>query len=179
VTLHLPAGGLLLAQPAMQDPWFEATVVLLCRHDDQGAFGLVLNRPLEVPVATVLPEGGGLTALDEPLFWGGPVGHRRVHLLHDGPPRPGSQELVPGLCFGGDAETARAVLAEGGRLRFFLGYAGWDGGQLDEELAAGGWLVLPPDPREAWDDGWDSQWERLVPRADRRWAARPARPDLN
>ncbi|MDT0267860.1 YqgE/AlgH family protein [Streptomyces sp. DSM 44915] len=153
-------GRLLVATPALSDPNFDRSVVLLLDHDDEGALGVVLNRPTPVDVAEVLAPWaeltgepgvvfqGGPVALDAALALavvpgGGPLGWRRVH---------GSIGLV-------DLEAPPEVLAaEVGSLRIFAGYAGWGAGQLERELAEGAWYVVDsepgdvsaPDPERLW-----------------------------
>lgn len=145
-------GTLLLAKPFLGDPNFERTVVLLCRHDaDDGAFGLVLNRLTELTLPDVLPGYAG-PAL--PLGVGGPVQHNTLHYLHRVADLPAAIALSPdgapageAVYWGGDYETLLEWLqigrADPDDVRFFVGYSGWSGGQLEGEIAGDTWVVRP------------------------------------
>ena len=167
------AGQLVVATPALEDPNFARTVVLLLQADeDDGALGLVLNRPTGTDVAEVLPEWAPLCASPAVVFAGGPVqpqaavclGHRRV----GGPSLAAYAELegVPGGSVGTvdlDAppeQIARAV----GEVRLFAGYAGWSPGQLEAEVEEGAWWVLDSLPADAFDVQPDLMWGRVLRR---------------
>ena len=141
-------GQLLVATPDLADPNFSRTVVLVLDHGDEGALGVVLNRPIELSVAEVLPDWAHLSSAPACLFVGGPVAPTAVIGLGRGD-GPVFQPLFDGLgTLDLDLDPAdyAPTMAE---LRVFVGYAGWGPGQLESELAAGGWLVLdllPDDP---------------------------------
>lgn len=137
-------GRLLVATPDLRDPNFSRTVVLMLEHNDEGALGLVLNRPLDLPVADALPAWGDACSAPARLFVGGPVQPDAVIGLARGgaEPEDGFQPLFDGL---GTLDLERdpvllAALLEA--MRVFVGYSGWGPGQLDQELAAGGWIVV-------------------------------------
>ena len=147
-------GRLLVATPALRDPNFERTVVLLMAHEEGGALGLVLNRATEVPVAEVLNGWGPLARDPAVVFEGGPVRPEAAICL--GRARPGAvphprsfQQLtgvIGTVDLSGDPKALRDTV-EG--VRVFAGYAGWGAGQLEAEIAAGAWFVfdaLPGDP---------------------------------
>ena len=128
---------LLVAQPMLRDPNFNRTVVYMIEHTDDGALGVVLNRPGPVGVGEFLPDWEKVATEPRVLFKGGPVGQNSfVGLAVSG----GVVTLVD-LEAGPDA----AALAFEG-VRVFNGYAGWGPGQLDGELALGGWFVLDSAP---------------------------------
>lgn len=137
-------GVLLIAPPMLQDPNFRRSVVLLCEHNaDEGSFGLILNRPLDVQLSDVLE---GFYAYDDTLSLGGPVQRNTLHFLHQCADLiPDSIELPRGVHWGGNFETVKALLQSGelpeDDVRFFVGYAGWSPGQLEEEIEAGGWIL--------------------------------------
>jgi len=137
--------SLLLSMPQMQDPNFARTVVLLCDFTPGGAFGLVLNRPTDVPARDMVrltpPVVGGNTL---PLYIGGPVQPELGWILTNEP--PGAEEfrtIRDGLYLSSSPELLRAVLEqpEAPRARVIAGYAGWGPGQLDDELAQSAWLI--------------------------------------
>lgn len=144
-------GKLLIAMPAMQDPRFERTVILICKHSDQGAMGLVLNRPLSEPgfsdLLTQLGIDAGLETRDIPVRFGGPVEPGRGFVLHHalmaGEEPEGSMRIGEDLAM----TTSRDILEDFARgtgpqpAVLSLGYAGWGPGQLDDEILDNGWLT--------------------------------------
>jgi len=178
----LAPGQLLLAAPAMTDPNFAGTVVLLCALEKSGAVGLVLNRPMGIPVDKVLPAAALPEAAADRLLWGGPVGLSQVFLLHQSALSAEiGKPICGGLHFGGGLEDARRITEAKGRLLYFVGYSGWGEGQLEEEQQSGGWLILPPDEAEVWRTDRIWQWEQLVARVapDLSWMQKLDQPDLN
>ena len=166
--MKVAPGTLLVSRASMLDPNFDGTVVLICTHDEEeGTVGLTLNRPLEVPIQQVLPDATFLHDAEVPLLWGGPVGTDCLHVLSgpDGDPES-VLPILPGVFFGGSLELVRRVFKGEGHLRFFLGYSGWSPGQLDEELAADAWFVVPGDTEEVWTTDWRLMWERLMAKLD-------------
>lgn len=169
MSLRLEAGDLLAAHPVLEDPNFARSVLLVCEHSASGAFGLVLNRPTDATVDQLLPEHPVLGGLEFPVLLGGPVDHSRLHFLHAVPGRiRGGSELRPGLWIGGDVdELGRYLLeqrraGEGIDVRLFIGYAGWEEGQLDAELESGSWI--PAIGRDEWIYGAPEQdvWQAVV-----------------
>jgi putative transcriptional regulator len=144
-------GKLLIAAPALADPNFARSVVLIAAHSDEGALGLVLNRPLETPLAQIAPP---LVQLAEPgavLHCGGPVAPQSAVLLAEF----ADPSLAALLIFGDiglpSASCELADLETGvRRARVFAGHSGWGPGQLDEELAQDAWFVGQLAPDELW-----------------------------
>jgi putative transcriptional regulator len=146
-------GSLLVATPALRDPSFERTVVLLVAHEPGGAMGVVLNRATEVPVAEVLGGWGGLAHDPAVLFEGGPVQPDSAICVARA--RPGVRKLSGFQSFYGTLGTVDlgrepdVVRAGVDTIRVFAGYAGWSPGQLEDEIAGGSWFTfeaLPGDP---------------------------------
>jgi len=142
-------GRLLVAAPRLVDPNFARSVVLVCRHDGDGALGLVLNRPTSVTVAEALPAWVEPLAPPNVVFLGGPVQPEMAVglgcLLPEQAGRPDSEQWTPvddrlGLVNLGAPPSAEVGLLE--QLRVFAGYAGWSAGQLDFEVASADWFVL-------------------------------------
>jgi putative transcriptional regulator len=176
-------GKLLLASPAIEDPNFARTVVLIAEHTEEGAMGLVLNRPAEATVAGSAPELEELVAADEPLFVGGPVQPSGVIVL-----AAFSNPTVAGLLISDDVGFLSAQadfadsLAATHRLRVFAGHAGWGPGQLDDELAREDWIVETPRPDELFSTDPEDLWSHVLTRKGGAYAlvARmPADPSLN
>ncbi|MBB6626821.1 YqgE/AlgH family protein [Nocardioides sp. KIGAM211] len=180
------AGMLLVATPALVDPNFADTVVLLLDVDENGALGVVLNRPSAVPVAEVLAGWSDVVAEPEVLFHGGPVsteGALAVALLASDDDVPVGFREVSGQLGLVDLDTP-VELIDGSLqgLRIFAGYAGWGAAQLDGEIEEGSWYVVPGqapdvfrlDPTDLWRDVLRRQPGELA------WhSTRPVDPDLN
>lgn len=139
-----PKGGsLLISEPYMGDPNFERTVILLCSHEEEGSFGLVLNRMSNLKLSDVIDmydEG-----FQADLGIGGPVQYNTLHYVHRLENLPQAVHLMEGLYWGGDFEILRTMiesgLAKSSDIRFFLGYSGWTSGQLQEEIDKNVWIV--------------------------------------
>jgi len=140
-------GRLLVATPALGDSNFERSVVLVLDHDEDGALGIVINRPTPVDVAEVLPVWQSLATEPGVLFQGGPVALDSALGLAlvpgEGEDEPLGWRRVVGRLGLVDLDVPPEVLAaEVTRLRIFAGYAGWGAGQLEDELTEGAWYVV-------------------------------------
>jgi putative transcriptional regulator len=162
--MDLAPGVLLVAEPAMLDPNFKRAVILVCDHNDEGTFGLVLNRPTDLHLPEVLVEPVGL---DHPVFIGGPVQPDTLHFLHGYADE--IAEAVPvaaGIGWGGPfeevAERIRLGAFDPDLFRFFAGYAGWGTGQLAGEIEDGSWVILPANPATVFGTPPDRLWRELV-----------------
>ncbi|MFC0082718.1 YqgE/AlgH family protein [Aciditerrimonas ferrireducens] len=175
-------GRLLVAAPQLEDPNFHRTVVLVVEHDEEGSFGLVLNRPTAVPVGDLL-EGWATAAEGAPpavVFQGGPVSPEVVIGL--GRPSLGGR-FVPVLGAVGIVDL-HEVPPPGSAVaaRIFSGYAGWGPGQLDRELAQGAWFVVPGRPEDLLGGDPEGLWRAVLRRQPgelRLLAAYPADPAAN
>ena len=145
-------GRLLVATPGLLDANFFRTVVLIVEHSDEGAAGVVLNRPTDTELAGPLSDWRGKAA-DPPLvFVGGPVQPDSAVCLARSAPGsdpPGFEPVVDGLGVLDLSREAGETRPGVDRLRVFAGYAGWAAGQLERELAEGAWYVLDADPEDA------------------------------
>jgi putative transcriptional regulator len=148
----------LIAMPAMADPHFSRTLTYICEHNDQGALGIVVNRPLEMSLQTLLEQvsiplsGGALTAI--PIHFGGPVQVDRGFVLHTPLGQWQSTLAVSseiGLTTSKDILQAVARGEGPGKLFVTLGYAGWAPGQLENELAQNAWLTVQARPDVIFD----------------------------
>lgn len=165
-------GRLLVASRDLLDPNFRRTVVLLVEYGErEGAMGLVLNRPAAIEVGSFLADIPGLEDLHDPVFVGGPVEPFRAVLLIRAPERPEHASPVIGDVHFSSSRSLLERLAGAPqpeeRFRVYAGYAGWSPGQLEMEIAAGGWHVLRADP----GDIFDLPSERLWPEMERRGVA--------
>lgn len=163
------AGHLLLAMPALSDPNFTRSVILLCEHTPQGALGLVVNRPLSLPLAQVLrqlelPSDNPKMAA-RVAFSGGPVETARGFVVHDAPGRFGDSVTIGEmLAVTASQEILDSIARGAGPARFLLllGYAGWGPGQLERELADNAWLATPASPELIFDAPVAERWRRAA-----------------
>jgi len=179
-------GRLLVARPMLVDPNFARTVLLLLAHGDQGAIGLVLNRPSSTSVGSPLPEWEELASGPAVVFLGGPVSEGTICLA-----RVSSEVSVPGTGYLPLEGSLGTVDLEAGpalvrpwieRLRVFAGYAGWSPGQLEEEIEAGAWWALDAVDDDVFGDDPSTLWKRVLRRQGGDLAlvaAYPADPTLN
>jgi len=149
-------GKLLVAGPALLDPNFRRTVVLVVAHDDDGSVGLVLNRVSEVEVAEAVPELAGLVEPGSTVSFGGPVQQEAVVVLAEWeePNEAGDLLFADVGLMAAEAEL-EPVGAATRRVRIFAGYAGWSSGQLDAELEEPSWIVGEPEPDDVFGEGTD------------------------
>ena len=153
-------GRILIAAPKLMDPNFYRAVLLMVEHGEEGAMGLVLNRPTQTRIADVWPTlSEGQCMHDEPLFYGGPC-EGPLMLLHTH--EAASQIAVrKGLHFSADDDHVRwLVEQDGGPIKAFAGYAGWSPGQIESELASGSWLHAPTNARAV--IGRVPSWEKII-----------------
>ena len=156
----LAKGKMLVATEMIQGDVFSKTVIILLHYDSTGAMGLVVNRPTEVAIEEVLPEGDALVKRADILYWGGPVQMNSLRVMIRTQDPPGEAENVVGSVYLVSLnDDSPDELDKASHLRVFLGYAGWAPGQLDRELATGSWIVVdaseervfPAEPAKLWD----------------------------
>lgn len=178
-------GRLIVATPRMLDPNFERTVVLVLDHDEDGALGIVLNRPLEVPLDDVLPGWGQVATSPPVIFGGGPVEPAAVIGLGRARPdaAPEGWEPISGRIRAVDPSADPALVAtEVDAVRIFAGYAGWGPGQLEAELDDEAWFVLDSDTEDPFTADPEALWNRVFRRQSgelRMLATYPADPSMN
>lgn len=164
----LRAGCLLVANPLLPDPNFDRTVVLLLAYNDEGALGLVLNRPSQMGVSEPLPQWEHLAAAPAVLFLGGPVQHQAVICLARNAAEEagadGWKEVAPGVGTVDLDQDPVSVAGRVGQVRLFAGYAGWAAGQLEGEMEAGAWWVVDPDPGDAFTVRPGELWKQVLRR---------------
>ena len=162
-------GQLLIAMPNMADPRFARTVIYLCAHSDEGAMGLVINKPMpQITFVDLLEqleiETQG-TIEDQMVHFGGPVESGRGFVLHSGEfQREGTMMVDDSVGLTATIDILRAIAGGEGPDRHLLalGYAGWGPGQLDGEIQANGWLHAPADDAILFDHDLSTKWERSI-----------------
>ena len=183
-TIDLKAGVLLVAPPMMADPNFKRSVVLLCDHNAEGSFGLILNRPLKVEEDELSRQ---LSGYSNGLSFGGPVQPNTLHFVHQlGDYIEDGEHICDNMFWGGDFDRLRtlAVRRPIGRsdLKFFLGYSGWTEGQLEAEAATGSWILAPSSAEIVFEVAPEKMWSTVLRRlgGEYAWLANfPADPRLN
>ena len=157
-------GKLLVASPALTDPNFARSVVLMTEHSDDGAMGIVLNRPADAAARELMPVLEDI-AHDEPLFIGGPVQPQAVVLLAEFADPSAAAWIVVADVGLASADTDLAELGDAVRRgRFYAGYSGWGPGQLELEIEIDSWIVEPPLPSELFPDDPESLWSDVLAR---------------
>ncbi len=165
------AGRLLVAMPGIGDPRFERAVILLCEHDQAHAMGLTVNRPVEgLTIADLLTRLGvepGPDGPDDLVLMGGPVEPERGFVLHthDQGAGPGSVQVTDGLMLTASREILRILATPAARPRraaMAVGYAGWEGGQLEREIKENVWLTCEADEGLLFDDDHVHKWSRAL-----------------
>jgi putative transcriptional regulator len=170
-------GSLLVAAPVLSDPNFRRTVVLVAEHGDEGAMGIVLNRPTDTSVGEAVPALAAIADESDPVFVGGPVSTASVLAVAELDDPEDASELLFGSV-GFVQETDVPVL----RGRVFVGYAGWSAGQLEAELEEESWLVLPAEPDDLFSDDPEGLWSAVLRRQGGPYALlslMPPDPSLN
>ena len=162
------AGQLLIAMPTLIAPPFARTVIYLCAHNDQGAMGLVINKPLSsIDFPTLLDQLGiphGDLLGSTRVQFGGPVESGRGFVLHSTDYRAEKTVVVGEVAVTSTLEVLQAIASGAGPSRHLLalGYAGWAAGQLDAEIQANGWLTVPCDSDILFGDDLSVKWERAI-----------------
>ncbi len=156
----------LIALPNLAETPFERTVTLLCEHNDDGALGLVINRPMDLELPAMLEhlelpcEGLDLMS-PAPVYWGGPVNVERGFVLHrDGSDWESTMHLSDTLSLTSSRDILAAIGRGEGPQQFLvmLGYAGWDAGQLEREMGENAWLSTPVDEAIVFDTDTNLRW---------------------
>jgi len=176
-------GRLLIASPVLVDPNFHRAVVLITEHSEEGAMGVVLNRPSDTEVGAAVPELAALVGESEAVFAGGPVQTEALIVLAEFRDRAAAAAIVVADVGLVSAEMETGELAEAiRRARVFAGYSGWGPGQLEAELEEEAWIVEAPVPGELFAEDPEALWSAVLARKGGRFAllARmPVDPSLN
>lgn len=169
----LQRGKILLAKPALQDPNFRRSVVLLTEHNEEGSVGFVLNRPVNLDISELIPELDAC-GFKSKIFIGGPVQQNSLHFIHRLPQLIKDSDILPGgVYWGTNFENLLGQIKKGdvdpGDIRFFLGYSGWGPKQLEEEIKIRSWILSSaienypffPDTHNLWREILSSMGEKF------------------
>lgn len=178
----LGVGKLLVSSKGLGDPSFAKSVVLLIQYDRHGAVGLMINRRTEAPISKILKDVDTAKRGSDPIYIGGPVELDAVFALLKWPKKPDeATAVIDGVYLVSAKSPLEKALAGGagdGDVRVYLGYCGWGGGQLENELKLGGWWIFNASPGVVFDPHPDSVWSRLITRTESEIAAAGPAGDL-
>jgi putative transcriptional regulator len=157
-------GRLLVADPFLDDDYFRRAVVLLIEHNEKGSLGFVLNKPVELRLHEVLDD---FPQYDEAVHFGGPVQRDQLYYIHTlGNTIEGSIQVSKNLWWLGDFTQVRDLLAAGimgpHNVRFFIGYAGWEAGQLEREMKDRSWYVARASHQLVFDQQFSEHWSHVM-----------------
>lgn len=177
-------GKILISEPLLADNYFKRSVVLLAEHNEEGSFGIIMNKPIDNKfneIVTDFPEYTGQ------LFLGGPVSNSSLFFIHTlGDLIENSMKIMDGLYWGGDIESVRELMIlkqiNPGQIRFCVGYSGWGSTQLDDELKKNSWLVSGLPAEDLMNTDPDTLWEYALKKLGAEysyWENFPTDPGLN
>ena len=154
------SGDILIAKPFLQDGYFKRSVVYMCEHNDKGSLGFIVNKPQGLLLKDIFPHLKNGNFL---LFEGGPVSPNQLFYTHTlGAELSDSMEIANGVYWGGNFFELSDLIEQGkvtkDNIRFYVGYSGWNAGQLDEEMKGDSWFsksstyldLMKVDPEELW-----------------------------
>lgn len=177
-------GHILIAEPFLAGSYFNRSIILLASFEEKGAVGFILNKKVDYPVEDLFVN---FPDFDSEIHIGGPVGTDSIYFIHTlGESVPGSIKIKENLYWGGDFEALKNLIKLGlvnsQQVRFFLGYSGWDAGQLEEEISQNSWLVADIPQAELMDLEEDEMWAKSVRSMGGKysmWENFPENPSLN
>ncbi|MEI6748504.1 MAG: YqgE/AlgH family protein [Bacteroidota bacterium] len=185
-TLKLkPAKGILLiSEPVLNDFYFSKSLVLLADHSDEGSFGLIINKPTDLVLSDISDEFSGI---DTHLFIGGPVKTDSIYFIHTrGDLVGGSSRIMEGLFWGGHSDELKKLILNKkistNEIRFFIGYSGWQPGQLENEFKEEAWIAATTNPRQILKSEPTSMWRNILKTMGKEyamWVNYPTDPTLN
>ena len=165
-------GNILISEPLMNDFHFGRSVILLIDHiESEGSFGIIINKQLNAIVSQIVDD---FPDFDAAVYLGGPVAEGQLFFIHTlGDLIPDSSPIIDGLYWGGDVETLKTLIATGianeENTRFYLGYSGWDSGQLVSELVRNTWLIGDITTQQLFELPAEAMWQTFVNQAGKRY----------
>lgn len=177
-------GKILISEPFLIDYYFKRSVVLLAEHNEDGTFGLILNKQVDLLLSEVLKD---FPAFNAPVYLGGPVKTDSVYFIHTlGDRLENSLEIIEGLYWGGDIEVVKEMITLGKitpkEIKFFVGYSGWISRQLEGELARNSWLVANIKAKQVMESDPDKLWKDSLKKLGKEyayWSNFPSDPIMN
>jgi putative transcriptional regulator len=176
-------GIILISEPSLSDFYFKQSVVLLAEHNEDGTFGLIINKPIEARVNDVIKD---FPEFDAPVFLGGPVKTDSIFFIHTREDIDNSLKIINGLYWGGDIEVIREMILTNriaeNDIRFYVGYAGWHPKQLDREIREKSWVLSHTSVKEVINNQPEKLWGNHLKSMGNDyaiWANFPADPSHN
>ena len=177
-------GKLLISEPFLNDYYFKRSVVLLVEHNDEGSFGIIMNKPVDMKFNKVIK---GFPDFDTQLFLGGPVKNDSLFFIHTlGSKISYSSEIIDGLYWGGDINEVKEMITLGildkNDIRFYVGFSGWESKQLDGELKRNSWLVSEMNAQKLFNTNPDKLWKASLDTLGsdyEMWNNFPSTPEMN
>ncbi len=177
-------GKVLISEPFLSDATFGRSVILLIDHSQEGSMGLIMNKQLPLFLNDIIQEFKYLE--DIPLYKGGPVGGDALFYLHTLEDIPGAFQVSKGLFLNGDFEVIKKYILQGnsteGKLRFFLGYSGWESDQLSQEIRENTWILSKEESDYLMNEDSKSMWKHTLEKLGSKyqtWSRFPQDPSLN
>jgi putative transcriptional regulator len=176
-------GRILVAEPFLQDNYFKRSIVLLTDYSSEGSVGFVLNKPLDVKVNEVVSDFPSISSM---VSIGGPVSTNTIHYIHTyGEEIPNAVKVFDNIYWGGDFAYIKEMITEGkllsNQIRFFLGYSGWQAGQLESELQQNSWLITEINSQSIMNPH-ENIWKNTLSQLGRKyqiWSDFPENPGFN
>lgn len=177
-------GTILISEPLLSDNYFKRAVVLLAEHNEDGSFGIIMNKPINNKFNEIVSD---FPDFNGQLFLGGPVSNSSLFFIHTlGEQIENSLKIMDGLYWGGDIESVRELLLlkqiDPKQIRFCIGYSGWASKQLDEELKRNSWLVARLNSDVLMNTNPELLWEHALKNLGQEygyWSNFPIDPGLN
>jgi putative transcriptional regulator len=157
-------GSILISEPMLDDYYFRRSVILILDYNDKGAMGVVLNKPIFIDINEVIAD---LSSKPFPLFSGGPVEIDRVFFLHQLNNVISESEMIfDGLFWSGKQEDIAIYFGtkdfDESKIKAFIGYSGWESGQLEKEISEGRWVIAEGSPNIVFNENYTTLWNDMV-----------------
>jgi putative transcriptional regulator len=176
-------GTFLLSEPLIPDSIFKRSVLLLAEFDNEGAFGLIVNKPSHQNVNELTDE---FEDCNLPVFIGGPVHIEQLFFLHTLGYIADSYEIIDGIFWGGNLEEVKIRIKNGeinnSNFKFFIGYSGWIKNQLESEIKRQSWLITPAKIKDVFSENPEGLWVDMIKRFGdkyQNWINIPTNPQFN
>jgi putative transcriptional regulator len=176
-------GSILISEPSLRDFYFRQSVILLAEHNEEGTFGVIINKPIEARLRDIIK---GFPGYNLPVYLGGPVKTDSIFFIHTRDDVEQSMPIMQGLYWGGDLDAIREMLKKKEmsphEIRFFVGYSGWSPNQLDRELKEKSWVLSQTTVSEVINDHPETLWSTYLKNMGQDyaiWANFPADPTFN
>lgn len=162
--MKVERGSLLISYPFLEDDYFYRSVICMIEHNNEGSFGLIINKKMPYKIGEAVPL---MQHLSNPIYMGGPVDTQSLFFLHPYKDLKDALKVSEGLYMNGDIHELKDMIeldfARGEDVRFYLGYAGWSVGQLQGEIDEKSWLIGPPNPGLVYEESADDIiWRKAV-----------------